>query len=30
MGDDVIVPPTVSTEAAKAKFGEDNVRELKP
>lgn len=30
VGDDVIVPPTVSTEDAKAKFGEDNVRELKP
>jgi peroxiredoxin (alkyl hydroperoxide reductase subunit C) len=27
-GDDVIVPPTVSTEDAKKKFGE--VRELKP
>ncbi|KAI9682104.1 MAG: hypothetical protein M1817_000158 [Caeruleum heppii] len=29
-GDDVIVPPTVSTEAAKKKFGESNVREVKP
>ncbi len=28
MGDDVIVPPTVSTENAKKKFGE--VREVKP
>lgn len=28
MGDDVIVPPTVSTENAKNKFGE--VREVKP
>lgn len=28
VGDDVIVPPTVSTEEAKKKFGE--VRELKP
>lgn len=28
MGDDVIVPPTVSTETAKKKFGE--VREVKP
>lgn len=27
-GDDVIVPPTVSTEDAKKKFGE--VREVKP
>ncbi|KAI5781402.1 thioredoxin-like protein [Geopyxis carbonaria] len=30
VGDDVIVPPTVSTADAKKKFGEDNVRELKP
>jgi glutaredoxin/glutathione-dependent peroxiredoxin len=29
-GDDVIVPPTVSTAAAKEKFGADNVREVKP
>lgn len=28
VGDDVIVPPTVSTEIAKKKFGE--VREVKP
>lgn len=27
-GDDVIVPPTVSTEDAKKKFGE--IREVKP
>jgi hypothetical protein len=27
-GDDVIVPPSVTTEAAKKKFG--NVREVKP
>ena len=30
VGEDVIVPPSVSTKDAKAKFGEDNVRELKP
>lgn len=30
VGQDVIVPPSVSTEDAKKKFGEDNVRELKP
>ncbi|KAH8155504.1 uncharacterized protein LAJ45_00514 [Morchella importuna] len=30
VGQDVIVPPSVSTEDAKAKFGEDNVRVLKP
>ncbi|KAL1310753.1 hypothetical protein AAFC00_001005 [Neodothiora populina] len=30
VGDDVIVPPTVSTEDAKKKFGKDNVREVKP
>ncbi|CCX12361.1 thioredoxin-like protein [Pyronema domesticum] len=29
-GEDVIVPPTVSTQDAKKKFGADNVRELKP
>lgn len=29
-GDDVIVPPSVSTQDAKKKFGEDNVREVKP
>ncbi|KAJ4303491.1 peroxiredoxin 1 [Kalmusia sp. IMI 367209] len=29
-GEDVIVPPSVSTEDAKKKFGQDNVRELKP
>jgi len=29
-GDDVIVPPTVSTHDAKVKFGAENVRELKP
>ena len=29
-GDDVIVPPSVSTADAKKKFGEENVRELKP
>lgn len=29
-GEDVIVPPSVSTAEAKAKFGADNVRELKP
>lgn len=29
-GDDVIVPPTVSTADAKKKFGEDNVREVRP
>lgn len=28
-GEDVIVPPSVSTEDAKKKFGEDNVREVK-
>jgi glutaredoxin/glutathione-dependent peroxiredoxin len=28
VGDDVIVPPTVSTEAAKKKFGE--IREVRP
>lgn len=28
-GDDVIVPPSVSTEDAKKKFGEGNVREVK-
>lgn len=30
LGEDVIVPPSVSTAEAKAKFGADNVRELKP
>jgi len=30
VGQDVIVPPSVSTEDAKAKFGEGNVRVLKP
>ncbi|KAF7846186.1 hypothetical protein BT93_L4921 [Corymbia citriodora subsp. variegata] len=30
VGDDVIVPPSVSTADAKKKFGENNVRELKP
>lgn len=29
-GDDVIVPPSVSTDAAKQKFGADKVKELKP
>ena len=29
-GEDVIVPPSVSTTDAKKKFGEENVRELKP
>lgn len=29
-GKDVIVPPSVSTPDAKKKFGEENVRELKP
>ena len=29
-GDDVIVPPSVSTAEARVKFGADNVRELKP
>jgi alkyl hydroperoxide reductase subunit AhpC len=29
-GDDVIVPPSVSTADAKKKFGEDNVREVRP
>ena len=29
-GEDVIVPPSVSTADAKKKFGEGNVRELKP
>jgi alkyl hydroperoxide reductase subunit AhpC len=29
-GDDVIVPPSVSTADAKKKFGQENVRELKP
>lgn len=29
-GDDVIVPPSVSTADAKKKFGEGNVREVKP
>jgi alkyl hydroperoxide reductase subunit AhpC len=29
-GEDVIVPPSVSTHDAKMKFGADNVRELKP
>lgn len=30
LGQDVIVPPAISTEDAKKKFGEDNVRVLKP
>lgn len=30
VGEDVIVPPSVSTEDARKKFGGDNVRELKP
>ncbi|KAK5115245.1 peroxiredoxin 1 [Meristemomyces frigidus] len=30
VGDDVIVPPSVSTEDAKKKFGEGNVREVRP
>jgi len=30
VGEDVIVPPSVSTEDAKKKFGQDNVREVKP
>lgn len=30
VGQDVIVPPTVTTEDAKAKFGEGNVRVIKP
>ncbi|RDW68163.1 putative tsa family thioredoxin [Coleophoma cylindrospora] len=30
VGEDVIVPPSVSTADAKKKFGEGNVRELKP
>ncbi|KAJ9625626.1 peroxiredoxin 1 [Taxawa tesnikishii (nom. ined.)] len=30
VGDDVIVPPSVSTADAKKKFGQDNVREVKP
>ncbi|KAK3071326.1 peroxiredoxin 1 [Teratosphaeriaceae sp. CCFEE 6253] len=30
VGEDVIVPPAVSTADAKKKFGEDNVREVKP
>lgn len=30
VGEDVIVPPSVSTADAKKKFGENNVRELKP
>ncbi|KAK7179509.1 hypothetical protein DPSP01_011945 [Paraphaeosphaeria sporulosa] len=29
-GEDVIVPPSVSTEDARKKFGQDNVREVKP
>lgn len=29
-GEDVIVPPSVSTEEARRKFGQDNVREVKP
>jgi len=29
-GDDVIVPPSVKTEDARKKFGEDNVREVRP
>ena len=29
-GEDVIVPPSVSTADAKKKFGDENVRELKP
>jgi alkyl hydroperoxide reductase subunit AhpC len=30
VGQDVIVPPSVSTEDAKAKYGESNVRVVKP
>lgn len=30
VGDDVIVPPSVNTADAKKKFGENNVREIKP
>jgi peroxiredoxin (alkyl hydroperoxide reductase subunit C) len=30
VGEDVIVPPTVSTADAKKKFGAENVKELKP
>lgn len=30
VGEDVIVPPSVSTEDAKKKFGAENVKELKP
>jgi len=30
VGDDVIVPPSVKTEDARKKFGEDNVREVRP
>jgi peroxiredoxin (alkyl hydroperoxide reductase subunit C) len=30
VGEDVIVPPSVSTADAKKKFGEDKVREVKP
>jgi len=30
VGQDVIVPPTVTTEDAKVKFGEKNVRVVKP
>jgi alkyl hydroperoxide reductase subunit AhpC len=30
VGEDVIVPPSVSTEEARGKFGKDNVREVKP
>ncbi|CAZ84105.1 unnamed protein product [Tuber melanosporum] len=30
VGQDVIVPPTVTTEDAKVKFGEENVRVVKP
>lgn len=29
-GDDVVVPPTVSTEDAEKKFGKDNIRVVKP
>ncbi|KUL82690.1 hypothetical protein ZTR_09416 [Talaromyces verruculosus] len=29
-GDDVVIPPTVSTEAAEQKFGKDNIRVVKP
>lgn len=29
-GDDVVIPPTVSTEAAEEKFGKDNIRVVKP